>query len=799
MFFFVSWAMTQNSLVCLLRKLLVSRLSSRLSLGLALSASLACGGGGKAAPSPTPSSFVIQVSASPGGSVVPSGAVAVVQGQNQTFTITPAAGYQLASLWVDGVPGVAQASYTFTNVIAAQSLSARFTLSGTSGLDMATVKARLYASYRTGSYTGAAGWLSTQRANGSWNDVAYADQGTANWLAMAHLDRLTAMSVAYAASASGQYQSAALLEGIAQGLRYWYSLKLVNPNWWYNDIGPQMDLEVILILTGDALPLDVLEGGAALLLDPSLVGATYATGQNLLDLDGEQLVRGILNQSLVDLNTAVVSIGGAIQTTTAEGIQPDGSFHQHGAMFQSGSYGLDFLQVTSFWASMLAGTSFALPDATAGVLSACVLQGARSMVRARMFDYGAQCRAMTRQGASTQADGLLEVCDSMAQVDPANAAQYAALNAHIQGTGLGYSWIGNRHFWNSDFMSHQRAGFYTSVKMFSSRTLGTEVLNGENLQGYWTPFGTTLLCQRGDEYKAIFPVWDWSRLPGVTCPHALGTYVAPFSQTASFVGGVSDGTYGAAVMAVDKDGTKACKSWFFFDNEWVALGSGITSTQAAAVGTTINQCVLNGPVLVNGNTAGGPGPQAYAAVSWVLHDGIGYVFPQPAALMVGNGPQTGSWQSINAQYPLASVTSNVFLLYLNHGSNPASATYEYIVVPGATAAGIAAYATAPPVVVLSNTSTLQAVRQTALGITGIAFYGAGSLTLPSGKVLAVDQPCLVLVKENAVPPTAVVSNPNGTAITLSLTVTPSGGSGQTLVYNLPGAGQGGVSVALPLP
>ena len=789
--------MSQTLPVAFPKMTLGSRFELGLSLGLALLASLGCGS--KKASAPATPSYLIQVSASPGGSIVPSGAVAVVQGRNQTFTITPASGYQLASLWVDGVAGPAQGSYTFTNVIAAQSLSARFTLSGTAGQDLALVKARQYAYYQGGSYSGAAGWLASQEAGGNWSDVAYADQGTANWLAMVHLDRLTAMAVAFAAPASGSYQSAAMLEGIANGISYWCKLKPVNPNWWYNDIGPQKDLEVILLLAGDALPLDVMEAGAALLLDPTEVAASYATGQNLLDLDGEQLVRGILNQSVADVNAAVLSIGSAIQTTTAEGIQPDSSFHQHGAMLQSGSYGLDFIQGTAFWASMLAGTSFALPEATAGVLSAFVLDGARTMVRARMFDYSAQCRAMSRQGASTQADGLLEVCGWMAQLDPANAAQYTALNAHIQGTGLGYAWLGNRHFWNSDFMTHQRAGFYTSVKMFSSRTLGTEVLNGENLQGYWTPFGTTFICQRGNEYTDIFPVWDWSRLPGVTCPHALGTFVSPFTQSASFVGGVSDGSYGAAVMTVDKDGTQACKSWFFFDNEWVALGAGISSTQAAAVGTTINQCLLNGPVLVNGVTAAGPGPQVFAAGSWVLHDGIGYVFPQPTALTLANGAQTGTWQAINAQYAATPVTSNVFLLYLNHGANPTAASYEYVVVPGATAASIAAYAAAPPVAVLANSPSLQAVRQTALGITGIAFYQAGSLTLPSGMVLVVDQPCLVLVEENAAPATALVSNPNGTALTVNLTVTPSGGGAQTLVFNLPGAGQGGASVALALP
>ena len=765
-----------------------------------LAFSLACGGGpGSQKAAAVTSSQVIQVSAGPGGSVTPNGAVPVAQGADQALTITPAAGYQIARVWVDGLPGTAQATYTFSKVTAAHSLVATFTLTGAAGQDVALVKSRLSAQYQSGDATGAAGWLASQEAAGSWSDVPYADQGTANWLAMAHLDRLQAMAVAYASPSNAAHQSAAMLAGIAQGLRYWLNLKLVNPNWWYNEIGPQGDLEAILILTGDLLPPEVTWAATALLMDPSMVGPTYATGQNLLDFDGEQLVRGIMNQSTLDLSTATQSLAGALQLTTAEGIQADDSFHQHGAMLQNGSYGLNFLQGSAFWGSMLTGTQFALPEATTSVLSDFLLQGTRPMVRGRMLDYSAMGRAVSRQGASTHADGLLEVCGWLSQLDSAHSAQYAALSAHIQGTGPGYAWTGNRHFWNSDFMVHQRQGFYASVKMFSSRTVGTEVMNGENLKGYWLPFGTTFLCQRGDEYTDIFPLWDWARLPGVTSPHALGTYAAPFTQNASFVGGVSDGTYGAAVMTVDKDGTQASKSWFFFDQEWVALGAGITSTQAAPVGTTINQCLLNGPVLVNGATAGGPGPQSYAGVSWVLHDGLGYVFPQPTAAMVGNGPQSGSWQAINGQFAATAVTGEVFLLYVNHGSNPVRASYEYIVVPGATPTGIAAYAAACPVIVLANTPTLQAVRQATLGITGIVFYQAGSLTLPSGRVLAVDHPCLLLAKENAVPPTVLVSNPNGTALTLHLTVTPPGAGTQILACELPGGAQGGASVSKLLP
>ncbi len=56
--------------------------------------------------------------------------------------------------------------------------------------------------------------------------------------------------------------------------------------------------------------------------------------------------------------------------------------------------------------------------------------------------------------------------------------------------------------------------------MCSERTVGIELnMNSENKLGYWLPYGLTYIYRRGDEYTAIFPVWDWALLPGVTSPH----------------------------------------------------------------------------------------------------------------------------------------------------------------------------------------------------------------------------------------------------------------------------------------
>ncbi len=70
--------------------------------------------------------WTITASAGAGGTITPSGAVAVVQGANQTFTIAANAGGSITGVTVDGVAQGAITSFTFTNVTANHTISATF-------------------------------------------------------------------------------------------------------------------------------------------------------------------------------------------------------------------------------------------------------------------------------------------------------------------------------------------------------------------------------------------------------------------------------------------------------------------------------------------------------------------------------------------------------------------------------------------------------------------------------------------------------------------------------------------------
>jgi chondroitin AC lyase len=116
--------------------------------------------------------------------------------------------------------------------------------------------------------------------------------------------------------------------------------------------------------------------------------------------------------------------------------------------------------------------------------------------------------------------------------------------------------LGNKHFWRSDYTVHHRKGYFISLKMCSERTAGIEThVNSENLLGYYLPYGLTYIYRRGDEYKSIFPFWDWSRLPGITSPRIVPQIKGRYTQQTDFVGGVSDGMYRVSAMELDVEQT----------------------------------------------------------------------------------------------------------------------------------------------------------------------------------------------------------------------------------------------------
>ena len=70
--------------------------------------------------------YTITATAGENGIIAPSGAVSVIQGNDQVFTITPLSGYRIAEVLVDGASAGTVTSYTFNDVAANHTIHASF-------------------------------------------------------------------------------------------------------------------------------------------------------------------------------------------------------------------------------------------------------------------------------------------------------------------------------------------------------------------------------------------------------------------------------------------------------------------------------------------------------------------------------------------------------------------------------------------------------------------------------------------------------------------------------------------------
>lgn len=79
------------------------------------------------------SRYTIRAIAGANGRISPQGNVIVISGQNWTFTITPASGYHISDVTVDGISQGAISTYTFENVTADHTIEATFAKDSSGG------------------------------------------------------------------------------------------------------------------------------------------------------------------------------------------------------------------------------------------------------------------------------------------------------------------------------------------------------------------------------------------------------------------------------------------------------------------------------------------------------------------------------------------------------------------------------------------------------------------------------------------------------------------------------------------
>ena len=594
---------------------------------------------------------------------------------------------------------------------------------------------------------------------GAFTDIDYSSRSQTNWAPIRHTARLQQMALSYVHPDSRYYKDKRLHQKLVKMLKYWYEANPISTNWWNQEIGwpCQVGLSLALLRAGeDTIPhkleQQLCQRMQSLSKGPDQPGSP-GTGANKMDIAYQWFFRTCLQEDSAKLDFSVKQFFYPIKYNEGQGIQCDHAYLQHGQQLYTGGYGAPVMIKYAQMALFLKNTPFQIADKKK-IMSDYIRYGYLPGIRGEHILYNLMGRSFARKNSTSQRELITEL-PKMMEVDPAHAADYADAIARMAGTvGADYHVKPyHHHFWRGDYTLHQRPQYTLDVRTASTRLARCENGNLENLHGYFMTEGGSAVVRRGDEYENIYPVWDWTHIPGTTSP-VMNPVPRPKAWEnlgqSLFTGGVSDGQYGVTTYQMrDQDydiNSSGKKSWFFFDHEVVCMGVDLHAAIKQPLHTTVNQCLLHGDVMIQ--QAGDNQPQrkvggeaTYQHLRWVQHDSISYYFPADARLTLRNAPQQGSWNFISNNNDTTTLTKDVFKLYIDHGVQPKNGSYLYYILPNH--GSIAEAESALDDLQLLNTSDVQAVYNRSLHQLGVVFHKPATVEL-GGMTVTSDAACVAL-------------------------------------------------------
>ena len=596
-------------------------------------------------------------------------------------------------------------------------------------------------------------------------------------------DRLERMALAYANPSSTFYQNAALATAVISGLN-WMVTNVYNEtntydNWYHWMITGAENFANTALLVYPALSQAQINSYYAKIQYygpsggqngnspwPTSYRWTLLTGANTAEAALVMTLNGILNKSGSKLNEAKTNLANVFAPVTdGDGFYSDGGYIFHFTAVENGSYGLTLIEAVSAATNLLYGTQWAVAEADASeAYNNWIPQGLMPFYYRGAMMHMIRGRSYTTSG-STGAKAGAEGITLIRQV--ALFAPTSQANTLTAFANSPYPAVGQYMFPSIDRAVAHRSNFSLGISLSSSRTCNFDPMRNtpstqNNDKGWNTADGmTSLYVGATDTHFTdnIWPTMDWFHMTGTT---AEQNYQAqPGTPTENWAGGAEVSGYGVAGMSLHPNDSSTAsstlygkKSYFMLEKEVVCLGSGITAGSANEIHTTVeNRRMGSGTTSVNlwvdgvatsrslnwGATLTSPKSCAIEGVG-------GYYFPDsPNNIRAEFVPFSGKWTDIHpTDSDTATYTDNYLRLIFNHGARPSGATYAYTLLPAMTPSEVAGYAYNPQTTILSNTDTVQAVKNPALGVVAANFWNSGGGT---ADLLTVNKSCSVIARE----------------------------------------------------
>lgn len=607
----------------------------------------------------------------------------------------------------------------------------------------------------------AASIIGRMNQDGSFQGIDYSDLSrTAGFPQRNHTRYLVYLARAYKSKTSRFHGDEAIKDRIIKGLEFWVANDFVGDNWHNNQISTPASLVNLMLLIGEELPEDLVEQSQP------IIGRAHMNASGARPSGDRIVIAGILAKNLLftgdkaRFEKIIDIIENEIKFSTgSRGMQHDYSFHhRHDRVNNTTSYGYGkYANNFGEWSYYVAGTDYEFSVDKLNHLVDYYLDGIyKQLVYGIYPDVSVQNRSIANK-KSFRPRGTLEIERLLYGTDHRSDELERIIRLREGKADPSRSF--SKFFWHTEHFVLQRPNYYTTVRMYSTRNQSMEVpYNGPGKTTHHRADGTNYLVLEGDEYHNIWPVYDWQKISGTTImqkPKLPGPGDVRKEGLTDFVGAVCDGLYGAVGFDFKSahDMLEAKKSWFFFDEEYVCLGSAINSDPDLPVVTTINQVLMKSDVSIMQDGTSRTlrqGEHELSRVKWVHHDKVGYIMPEPARIIVSNQVEQGRWSDLTDQKHVSEdiISKEVFMVGFDHGSRPHNASYQYIVVPDVSVGEMTdTGGNNRDIEILSNTPELQAVENKKLDICQIVCYRAGEeVELSNGSSVKMGSPGVAMLK-----------------------------------------------------
>lgn len=617
--------------------------------------------------------------------------------------------------------------------------------------------------------------------------------------------RLQELATAWVSPGSGHEGSQVVLRAAIEGVRG--LLTAYGPghpefgNWWNWEIGlPQALGTTLAILRPELTARDIADGCAAIdhyVPDPwyQFMGGEPSEGANRVDLCQASIVSAIVARDPGRLVRGAAGLGETWRrVTSGDGFYADGSFIQHQAMAYTGAYGVQLLAGLSLLLPLLAGTSVDVDDAS-GLVAAVEAAFTPFMVDGQMMD-AVRGRSISREHERSRrwGDDLVEAVLRLAgAVDDATATRWRGLcrgwiERDAASTTLSTASprrlalvkdllasdvpalsepLGGRVFASMDRVVYRAPRWAMALAMCSGRIAWSECGNGENIHGALTGQGMCYLYlphdQRhyDDEFWATSDLWapagttvDATGLP----PRVEGEWAAS-RPTSEWAGGVVLDDLVLAGQHLDGPGgtrLRARKTWLLSPDGVVVLGADVATGTGADIVTTLehrNLGLAPRELLVDGESH----DRFRGGARWLHLEGVaGYTILDAPELSADVSPRTGSWARNQVGASETPITRQYATIRLTGGG-----THAYAMWPGADPARTAELADHPPVRVLANDASVQALGRG--DVVAMSVWSGASV-----EGITIGQPACAIVRRSAKGIDLALADPTQTASSLTL-------------------------------